>query len=109
MSERREFSKAVRLAAFQRCKGHCEECTTKLYSGRFDYDHDKEDTFGGEPTLENCRVLCRACHDKKTRTRAAVIAKSNRIRNRVIGVKKKRTITSWRKFNGEIVHASRER
>ena len=83
---RREFSKHVRVAAFKRANGHCEECTAKLYPGHIEYDHDKEDTFGGEPTLENCRVLCSACHSRKTRKRAAVIAKSNRVRNKAAGI-----------------------
>ena len=41
MTERREFSKAVKLAAWQRCEGRCEKCTTKLYPARFDYHHVK--------------------------------------------------------------------
>lgn len=86
---RREFSKKVRLAAFRRCGGLCENCTARLSPGKFEYDHDKEDTYGGEPTLENCRVYCVACHSQKTRTQAAVIAKSNRIRERHLGIKRK--------------------
>lgn len=109
MSTRREFSKAVKLAAYQRSGGHCEICTSKLYPGRFDYHHDKEDTFGGEPTLENCVVACVACHSKITRKRAAVIAKSNRVRNREIGIKKPSTFACARtskfkkKITGEVV------
>jgi 5-methylcytosine-specific restriction enzyme A len=91
MSDRREFSKAVKVAAWKRCKGHCEGCTAPLFRGRFDYHHDKEDTFGGEPTLENCKVLCDNCHLPITRARARVIAKSNRVRNRHIGIKRQRS------------------
>ena len=88
---RREFSKHVKLAAFKRANGQCEVCTSKLYPGRIEYDHDKEDTFGGEPILENCVCMCSACHGKKTRDRAAVIAKSNRVRNKYAGIKKRST------------------
>jgi 5-methylcytosine-specific restriction endonuclease McrA len=88
MTPRREFPKHVKLATWQRADGHCEKCTTKCYPGHFEYHHIKEDTFNGEPTLENCQLLCIACHSKITRKRAAAIAKSNRIRNREIGIKK---------------------
>ena len=109
MNERREFSAKTKLAAWQRSGGNCEICTSKLYPGRFEYHHAKENTFGGEPTLANCQLLCIACHSKITRKRAAAIAKSNRIRNREIGHKKPRSIRQWRKFDGSPVYASRER
>jgi 5-methylcytosine-specific restriction enzyme A len=86
---RREFPKAVKLAAFQRSKGYCEGCTAPLVPSKFDYHHDKEDTFGGEPTLENCKVLCTTCHGKITGVRAALIAKSNRVRAKHLGIRKK--------------------
>ncbi len=90
MSKRREFSKSVRLAAWNRCQGRCESCTGKLYPGRIEYHHDKEDTFGGEPTLENAVVLCTACHSNITGKQAKVIAKSNRVRNKFLGIKTKK-------------------
>ncbi len=104
---RQEFTKAVKLAAFKRADGHCEGCTAKLYPGKFDYHHDKEDTFGGEPTLDNCKVLCVACHSKITRTRAKVIAKSNRVRNRHIGIRKRTGFRGWQKMNGTAVYADK--
>lgn len=63
---RREFSKTVRVQAAARAKGHCETCGLKLPVGGFHYDHDTPDGLGGEPTLENCRVLCLTCHRIKT-------------------------------------------
>lgn len=72
---RREFSAKVKAAAFERAAGRCEgtpyggeRCPVKLQPGRFAYDHIIADSIGGEPTLDNCAVLCRACHDEKTRT-----------------------------------------
>jgi 5-methylcytosine-specific restriction endonuclease McrA len=95
---RQEFPKNVRLAAWKRADGNCEECKTPFLGRRPEYHHIKEDTFGGEPTLENCLCICNACHSKITRKRAAVIAKSNRIRNKYAGITKvKRKIPS-RKF-----------
>lgn len=88
---RREFTKAIKLAARNRCGGNCEGCTGKLFPGKYEFHHDKEDTFGGEPTLENAVVLCINCHDRITYSRAKVIAKSNRVRNKFLGIKTKKS------------------
>lgn len=113
---RREFSKQVKRAAFERAAGYCEgmpygeRCQVKLTLGKYHYDHVIPDGLGGEPVIENCAVLCIACHaDKTGKKDVPAIAKTKRIQDRQIGIKKPRTIRSWRKFNGEIVHASRER
>jgi len=91
---RREFSKQVRRDAFARAAGLCEgqpygeRCCVKLTIGKFHYDHEIPDGLGGEPTLENCRVLCIACHKDKTITKdVPTIAKAKRISDRHIGIK----------------------
>jgi 5-methylcytosine-specific restriction protein A len=77
MSPRKEFPARVKAAALKRCmddKGipHCEgiihgvPCRIELRAGITHYDHDTPDGLGGEPTLENCKVLCVLCHKKKT-------------------------------------------
>lgn len=109
---RREFSKSVKRDAFLRANGYCEGegCGARLTVGKFAYDHRIPDGLGGEPTLENCQVLCAACHKEKTGKRdVSTIAKAKRIKDREIGIRKPRTIRAWRRFNGEIVHAPRER
>src|ERR1700746_2334135 len=109
---RREFAKRVKRDAFVRANGCCENatCGAKLQRGRFHYDHIIPDGLGGEPTLQNCAVLCIACHKDKTgKTDVPAIAKTKRIQDRERGIRKPRTMRSWRRFNGEIVHASRER
>lgn len=109
---RHEFSAKTKLAAFERAGGCCEApgCNAKLQPGRFTYDHRNPDYFGGEPTLENCQVICRECDGTKTYKRdIPTIAKSRRIRKREAGVRKPRTITRWRNMRGEIVTASKER
>lgn len=63
---RREFSKGVRAKAADRSKGLCEGCGVKLPVGGYHFDHDVPDGLGGEPTVENCRVLCLPCHKVKT-------------------------------------------
>lgn len=87
---RREFSKRVKLEAFERCKGLCENCTVKLgpLTG-VEYDHRIPDALGGEPTLENCVVLCKTCHKlKTTKNDVPVIAKSKRVRSKHLNAKK---------------------
>lgn len=87
---RKEFSKSVKVAAFERSKGLCECCTTRLEVGRFQYDHILAAALGGPPTLENCKVLCTNCHGRKTGLEdVPVIAKSNRVRNKHIGAAKR--------------------
>jgi 5-methylcytosine-specific restriction protein A len=63
---RREFSKKVMGQAALRANGQCEKCSTRLMAGKIAYDHIIPDALGGEPTLENCQVLCAACHGVKT-------------------------------------------
>jgi 5-methylcytosine-specific restriction protein A len=108
--KRKNFTAKVKWEAWQRCKGKCEKCLSRLTPGRFQYDHVIPDGLGGLPTLDNCEVLCSACHDPKTREKdVPAIAKSKRIRRREAGIKKDRKITKWRRFNGSIVEAPRER
>jgi hypothetical protein len=73
--QRQEFPQAVRKQAFARCckQGtmpgipQCETCGTELgkRNGTI-YEHVVPDGLGGEPTLENCKVHCKACADVKT-------------------------------------------
>lgn len=113
---RREFSKAVKRAAFERASGHCEgllpnglRCGNAI-RGVVEYDHDKPDYMGGEPVLENCVALCQTCHRQKTGKERKVIDKTRRIVDRnKYGIKKKRTIRAWRKFDGTPVYANKER
>ena len=105
---RREFSKQVKLAAWQRCRGYCENCTAKLFVGKFEYDHRSPAAISEDNSLFNAQVFCTACHDKKTREHdVPAIAKSNRVRARHIGIKRKSRFRGWRKFDGRVVHARR--
>lgn len=109
---RREFPKQVKRDAFMRADGFCEHkgCGCKLFRGNIFYDHVIPDGLGGEPTLDNCQVLCKSCHNIKTRkTDVPRIAKAKRIHDRDIGIRKPRTIRAWRRFDGTPVYASRER
>lgn len=109
---RREFSKAVRAAAFQRAGGRCEGCGAKLMPGRFAYDHVLPDALGGDPTLENCQVLCSGgratCHGIKTAERdVPATAKADRIREKHLGIRRPKSALSggrWkRRMDGTTV------
>lgn len=88
---RREFPKAVKVAAVKRAtrdgKLFCEGCNG-LVTGRFEIDHIRADALLGEPTLENARVLCAICHKEKTASDIAVIAKAKRVEARHLGIRK---------------------
>lgn len=104
---RREFPKRVKLERWQHANGKCEGCGVRLRpSVGFRYDHHIPDALGGEPVFENCKLLCTNCHGAKTGTRdIPAIAKSNRVRNRHIGIKKRTTFRGWRRMNGDLVFA----
>lgn len=110
---RSEFTAKVKDAAWERADGKCEGCGIRLHRGRIHYDHIIADGLGGSNDLDNCAVLCGgpgSCHDAKTRKQdVPAIAKAKRRKRHAAGIRKPRTITRWRKFNGEIVIAPRER
>lgn len=83
---RKEFSKKVQRDAFVRANGHCEGCGAKLTVGKFQYDHINPDGLTGEPTLENCKVLCSPCHLEKTRKDVAAIAQAKRRADKQMGI-----------------------
>lgn len=97
---RREFPTKVRLEALARCMGHCEQCGWKLMdSADYHYDHVAPDGIGGEPTLDNCQVLCRGCHREKTRKiDVPRVAKMKRQRNKNFGIYKPKRPWPKRKF-----------
>ena len=107
---RREFSARVKLQAFELANGQCTRCTAKLYPGKIRYNHRIPDYMGGENTLANCEVLCVNCDHPQTYGKdIPTIAKTKRIIKKHAGIKKRRSITGWRRFDGSIVTAKRER
>lgn len=86
---RREFSRKIKAQAALRAGGRCENCTARLMTGSYHYDHDTPDGLGGEPTLENCKVLCKSCHSiKTTKQDVPAIAKAKRRERARFGIKK---------------------
>jgi hypothetical protein len=102
---RRNFKPQVMIQAWDRAGGHCDMCgpmSMKLVPGNIFYDHIIADNLGGEPTLENCQVLCRSHHDAKTyKSDVPLIAKGRRLRRREAGIRKPRRTIGGRRFNGQ--------
>ena len=95
---RKEFPRSVKVAAIKRATVNnevfCEECGS-LTKGRFEIDHVKEDFYGGEPVLENAKILCIPCHREKTSGSARGMAKTRRVEAKHVGASRpKGTIKS---------------
>ena len=87
--KRVEFSKRVKLEAFQRSGGRCEICTGKLSTGHIEYDHVIPLALGGSSDINNICCTCRSCHDLKTFGKdIPAVAKSNRIRAKHLGIRR---------------------
>lgn len=86
-----EFSKATKIAAFERCGGYCEECGFMLGpKNPAEYDHDKEVWEGGTNDPENCIVRGKeCCHKRKSAASTKRRAKANRCRDVIANVKVK--------------------
>lgn len=82
---RRDFSRKVRAAVFLRANGCCEGCGARLKTGEGEVDHILPDALGGEPTIENAKLLCRVCHAPKTADDIRRIRKADRMRDKHTG------------------------
>jgi 5-methylcytosine-specific restriction endonuclease McrA len=100
----------VKVRVFEAFGGNCVSCTLAIRGAtRPAYDHVQAIINGGEHRERNLQLLCVPCHAVKTRKDIAEKAIVYRKRAKHLGLKKPRSIRSWRKFNGEIVFAGRER
>ena len=122
---RNEFSRKTRRQAWERANGQCEgtlyrtdpaagpitfRCTAPIDLGRFEYDHEIPDWMGGDNSLSNCVLLCLPCHQEKTARDQGNIAKSKRIRDKIIKAKTSKRPMPFgrgsklkRKIGGEVV------
>ena len=91
LKRRSNFPPKVKAEAAFRSGGKCESCSARIGSGGFHYDHIVPDALGGQPTVDNCRVLCLTCHRAKTGKRdVPQIAKANRQHKAHIGAKRRK-------------------
>ena len=100
----------VRLRIFERDHGVCHLSGRKILAGeKWEIEHVVALSLGGEHRESNLAPALVAPHKIKTKSDRRAKAKNDRVRKRHLGIKKPRTITQWRKFDGTIVQASRER
>ncbi len=94
---RTEFTRKTKQEALARSGHRCEatgtrygfeegqRCNCSLSLG-VQFDHDVPDQLGGDNSLENCRAICVQCHKHKTRNDVRQIRKSDRQRDKSLGV-----------------------
>lgn len=100
----------VRTRVFIAKGGRCHSCKRKITAGEsWTCEHVLALINGGENRESNLDLTCDWCLPEKNATDVAIKSKNYRVRKRHIGIKKARTITRWRRFNGEPVFASRDR
>ena len=114
---RQEFKTQTKREAFERSEGLCEglrssgeRCNANLKHKPYHFDHVIPDAIGGDNSLQNCAVLCTDCHLEKTTKRdVPIIAKSKRISDKHLGIKKpsrfpgSRNSKFKKKISGEVV------
>ncbi len=105
------FPPRVRLRIFERDGGKCQcGCNRVIRAGdKWDTDHAIAIVNGGENRESNGRTILTEHHKVKTKSDLKIKSKTARVRGRHLGVKKLRSIRSWRKFDGTPVYADRER
>ena len=91
---RKEFSKAVRVAAVKRATKngvvYCEMCGALAKT--WEIDHANPDGLTGQPTLDNAVIACKPCHEAKTRKDVTAIAQAKRREARNLGIRKAPTL-----------------
>lgn len=100
----------VRARVFINNGGVCHLSGRKIRPGeKWELEHIIALCNGGEHRESNMAPALVAAHKVKTAADRKLKAKDDRVRKRHLGIKKPRTITRWRKMNGEPVYASRAR
>jgi 5-methylcytosine-specific restriction endonuclease McrA len=100
----------VRLRVFERHGGICHISGRRIQAGEaWECDHIIALINGGEHRETNLAPALAAPHKAKTKLDVAQKARTTRKRQKYLGIKKPRTITRWRRFDGSIREAGRDR
>lgn len=90
--------------------GRCVVCTRETGPALpGECDHAIPLILGGQHRETNFQWLCKPCHAGKTKLDVKLKAKVARTGKPRLGIRKPRTITKWRRFDGSIREAGRER
>lgn len=109
--KRARLSTRDRLRIFTAADGVCHLCNGKILPGEaWEVSHPVPLEMGGADEIQNMFPAHKKCHRRQTsEVDIPMIAKAKRRQMRHLGVKKARAITRWRRFDGSIVVAPRER
>lgn len=100
----------VRVRVFEKHGGKCAICTLPIVGKlRPAIDHIQAIINGGKNRERNLQLLCVPCHAGKTKADVRQKSTEYRKRMKAQGHKKPRAMTRWRRFDGTIVQAGRER
>ena len=100
----------VRLRVFDRHNGICHISGRKISAGEaWQCDHIVALANGGEHRESNLAPALTEPHKDKTKSDVAEKSRVVRKRKKHLGIKKARTMTRWRRFDGSIVTKDRER
>lgn len=100
----------VKLRVFNAYGGVCYLSGRKIMPGeRWEVEHKLALSLGGENRESNLAPALAAPHKVKTASDMKQKAKNDRVRKKHLGIRKPRTLRRWRRFNGDIVEAGRER
>ena len=109
-TKRGSLSTRRKLAIWEREKGLCMLCNTRLVPGKFIYEHVKALELGGEDIDSNIRLTCVNCATEKTKADHKNAAAAKRTKASTLGLKKSKTPlpfgkgSKWkRKLDGTIV------
>jgi 5-methylcytosine-specific restriction protein A len=100
----------VRMRVFLAHDGRCHLSKRKIMPADYwECDHIVALCNGGEHRESNLAPALAEPHKIKTKADVREKSKVARLRKRHLGIKKPRTIRSWRRFSGQIVYAGRDR
>ena len=74
-----------------------------------EFDHVVPLILGGCHAEDNLQLLCSECHASKTKLDVKLKAKVARIRKKNLGIKKRSGFKGWRRMDGTVVYAERNR
>lgn len=107
---RGHLSTRRKLAIWEREKGLCMLCSTRLQPGKFIYEHVRALELGGTDTDDNIRLTCMPCAGLKTKDDHSRAAKAKRVKAKHLGMKKSKNplpgskSSKWkRKMDGTVV------
>ena len=90
MTRRRYLTATVKAEIYWAQYENCDECGDDVSLADIEWDHILPLCLGGTNDDDNWHGLCRKCHAAKTKREAAARAKTKRLENVRLGLKKRR-------------------